>query len=269
EIIEVDEKGYVNLEKLKKSIRKDTILVSIILINNEIGTIQKVSQIGKIIKEINPETIFHVDGVQAFGKFRINVKESKIDLLSASGHKFHTPKGLGFLYIKKGLRVKPIMLGGGQQYGVRAGTENVAGAAALAHGAELAYNNFEDKINHVRMLKEKLQNGIFEIENTYLNGEVLENASPFVLNVRFEGLRSPILLNALEEKGIFVSAGSACSSKKKVQSSVLLAIGLSEEAVGSSIRFSFSSSNTVEEVEECIKALKEIVPILRRFNKKR
>lgn len=270
EYLPVDAKGYVNMEALKSAVRKDTILVSAILINNEIGTVQDVECMGKVIKGVNPNTLYHVDAVQAFGKYKIDVRKCNIDLLSASGHKFNAPKGLGFLYMKSGLKVKPMMFGGGQQRGQRPGTENAAGAAALALAAEEGYKNLDESTQKVRALKKYLAQGILNtIQDTAISGEDIEKASPYVLNVVFKNLRSPVLLNALEDKGIFVSAGSACNSKKKVQSSVLEAIGLVEEDIQGSIRFSFSRFNTLEEADICLDVLKEIVPMLRRFYRKR
>ncbi|MDD3569900.1 MAG: cysteine desulfurase family protein [Lachnospiraceae bacterium] len=270
QFLPVDEKGYVNIDDLKNAIRSDTILVSTILINNEIGTVQDVETIGKAIKNANPNTLYHVDGVQAFGKYKIDVRKCNIDMLSASGHKFNAPKGLGFLYIKSGLKVKPIMFGGGQQKGMRAGTENAAGAAAIALAAEESYKNLTESTQKVMKIKKHLAEGIlYGIEDTFINGEDIDKASPYVLNIAFKNLRSPVLLNALEDKGIFVSAGSACNSKKKVQSSVLGALGVEEDDIVGSVRFSFTRLNTIEEADICLEALKELVPMLRRFNRKR
>ena len=269
EFLPVDERGKVDVETVKNAVRPDTILVSTIFINNETGTINDIEAIGKAIKEKNPDTIYHVDAVQGFGKAPIHVQRAKIDLLSASGHKFHAPKGLGFLYRKKGLRVKPLMFGGGHQQGQRPGTENVAGAAALALAAKESYANLEAHHAHVLEVKRTLAEGILQMEGTHLNGDTLENASPYVLNIRFDGLRGPVLLNALEDKGIFASAGSACNTKKKTHSAVLGAMGLTEEEITGALRFSFCRMNTIEEAEACVKALEELVPMLRRFNRKR
>ena len=270
QFLPVDEKGYISIEELKNAIRSDTILVSTILINNEIGTVQDVESIGKTIKNANPNTLYHVDAVQAFGKYKIDVRKCNIDMLSASGHKFNAPKGLGFLYIKAGLKVKPIIFGGGQQKGIRAGTENAAGAAAIALAAEESYKNLTESTQKVMEIKKYLAEGILNgIEDTFINGEDIDKASPYVLNVAFKNLRSPVLLNALEDKGIFVSAGSACNSKKKVQSSVLGALGRLEDDIIGSVRFSFTRFNTIDEADICLEALKELVPMLRRFNRKR
>lgn len=264
----VDSKGYINLDELKNSITNETILVSIILINNETGTIQNIEEIGKIIKDKNPKTIFHVDAVQAFGKYKINVRKAKVDLLTVSGHKFHCPKGLGFQYVRNGLKVKPMLFGGEQQRGLRAGTENPAGASALAEGAKEAYENLENNEKKVREIKEYLMNGILnEIPDTFLNGDKIDKASPYVLNISFANVRSEVLLHSLEDKGIFVSSGSACNSKNKHLSSVLTAMGVDEKLIGGAIRFSFSKYNTMDEAIYTLDCLKEIIPMLRRFNR--
>ncbi len=266
----VDEKGYINIEELKNAVREDTILVSIILINNEIGTIQNAEEIGKAIKEKNINTLFHIDAVQAFGKYRIDVKKFKCDMLSVSAHKFNGPKGVGFFYMKKGVNVKPVLYGGGQQNNMRPGTENAAGAAAMAVAAEESYKNLEETNKYVFEIKKRIANRVLnEIEDTFINGDTIEKSSPYVLNIGFKNLRSEVLLHALEEKNVVVSAGSACNSRKKVQSSVLGALGLEDDDIQGSIRFSFSRFNTLEEADICVEALKETVPFLRRFNRKR
>lgn len=267
--LDTDKTGILSLENLKQAIRQDTILVSIILVNNETGAIQNIEEIGKIIKEKNNQTIFHVDGVQAFGKMEINVKQAHIDLMTASGHKFHAPKGLGFLYMKRGLKVRPLLYGGGQQKGMRPGTENSAGAMALALAAKECCKNWKESHTHVLSVKKKLAEGILSfIPDTKINGPSIEAASPYVLNVSFLGVRSEVLLHALEEKGIFVSAGSACNSKKKNQSAVLESMGLSQEKIDGAIRFSFSRFNTEEEAEYCVEILKELVPFLKKYHRK-
>ncbi len=264
----VNRHGYVDEEELKNAIRPDTILVSIILINNETGTIQDVQQLGKVIKEKNPATLFHVDAVQAFGKYPIDVQKMKIDMLTMSGHKIHGPKGVGMLYLKNGLHVKPLLLGGGQQKGQRAGTENAPGAAALAIAAEDCFKNMEGSTSHVLQVKQVLQEGILaSISDVRINGDTLDKASPYVLNITFAGVRSEVLLHSLEQEDIFVSAGSACDSKKKTGSAVLTAMGYSFEEIEGTIRFSFSRFNTVEEAEICVEKLKKIVPFLRKYNR--
>ena len=270
EKIGVDEKGYIDIEELKSKIRKDTILVSVILANNETGTVQDIEKIGQAVKEANNDTLLHADAVQAFGKMKIDVKNSKIDMLSASGHKFGAPRGTGIFYMKKGLKVKPLMYGGGQQLNQRPGTENVAGAAAIAKAAEVCYKNLEENNEKIREIKKYIADRVLtEIPNTFINGDSIEKASPYVLNIGFMGLRSEVLLHALEAEGIYVSAGSACNSKKKVRSSVLSAMGKSDEEIEGSIRLSFSKFNTMEEAEYAVEKLKEQAASLRRFNRKR
>lgn len=270
EKIGVDEKGYIDIEELKSKIRKDTILVSVILANNETGTVQDIEKIGQAVKEANNDTLLHADAVQAFGKMKIDVKNSKIDMLSASGHKFGAPRGTGIFYMKKGLKVKPLMYGGGQQLNQRPGTENVAGAAAIAKAAEVCYKNLEENNEKIREIKKYIADRVLtEIPNTFINGDSIEKASPYVLNIGFIGLRSEVLLHALEAEGIYVSAGSACNSKKKVRSSVLSAMGKSDEEIEGSIRLSFSKFNTMEEAEYAVEKMKEQAALLRRFNRKR
>ncbi len=266
--LSVDKKGKIDLEELKQSIRKDTILVSIILINNETGVIQDVEKIGKIIKQQNENTLFHVDAVQAFGKYAIDVEKMNIDLLTMSAHKINGPKGVGMLYKRQGLKVKPYILGGGQQQGQRSGTENGAGVAGLGVAADICFQNMKKNQQTIFDVKRTLAEGILNgIADVQINGDTLEQSSPYVLNVTFKGLRSEVLLHALESKDIFVSAGSACDSKKKVGSPILTAMGLPFNEIEGAVRFSFCQYNTVEEAQECVKQLKEIVPFLRKYNR--
>ena len=264
--LDVDKNGYIDLDALRDSIREDTVLVSIILVNNEVGTIQDVAAVGKLIKEKNPNTLFHVDAVQAFGKYPIDVRKMNIDMLSMSGHKIHGPKGVGFFYMKKGLKVRPIIYGGGQERGQRSATENTPGIAGLAKAVELAMENMDASHEKVMEVKRTLAEGILrDIPKTHINGPSIEEASPYVLNVSFNGLRSEVLLHALEEKEVYVSAGSACSSKKKGGSHVLRSLGLSEERIEGAIRFSFCRYNTVDEAAACLEILKEKTAFLRKY----
>lgn len=263
----VDRQGHISLAELEAAIRPDTVLVSVILVNNETGTVQDATSIGKLIKEKNPQTLFHLDAVQAFGKYPIDVEKMKVDLLTMSGHKIHAPKGTGMLYMRKGRKVKPLMLGGGQQRGQRPGTENGPGAAALGVAAEMAFSSLKESIEAVREVKKILLDGILAMPDTQLNGDGLDMASPYVLNVTFKGLRSEVLLHALESKEIVVSAGSACDSKKKVGSPVLTAMGLPFAEIEGAVRFSFCRHNTAEEARECLKVLEEVVPFLRKYNR--
>lgn len=265
-VLDVDKNGYIDLDVLRDSIREDTVLVSIILVNNEVGTIQDVAAVGKLIKEKNPKTLFHVDAVQAFGKYPIDVRKMNIDMLSMSGHKIHGPKGVGFFYMKKGLKVRPIIYGGGQERGQRSATENTPGIAGLAKAVELAMENMDASHEKVMEVKRTLAEGILrDIPKTHINGPSIEDASPYVLNVSFNGLRSEVLLHSLEESEIYVSAGSACSSKKKGGSHVLRSLGLSEERIEGAIRFSFCRYNTVDEAAACLEILKEKTAFLRKY----
>ena len=265
-VLDVDKNGYIDLDALRDSIRDDTVLVSTILVNNEVGTIQDASAVGKLIKEKNPKTLFHADAVQAFGKYPIDVRKMNIDMLSMSGHKIHGPKGVGFFYMKKGLKVRPIIYGGGQERGQRSATENTPGIVGLAKAVELAMENMDASHEKVMEVKRTLAEGILrDIPKTHINGPSIEDASPYVLNVSFNGLRSEVLLHALEEKEIYVSAGSACSSKKKGGSHVLRSLGLSEERIEGAIRFSFCRYNTVDEAAACLEILKEKTAFLRKY----
>jgi len=258
--IDVDKKGYVDIDMLSRNINDKTILVSIMHINNEIGTVQDIEKIGKIIKEKNTKTLFHVDAVQSFGKYKIDIKN--IDLLSLSGHKIHSPKGIGALYIKKGVKIKPIIIGGGQQGGLRSGTENVSGICGLSTAAENACKNMYENFDKVSAVKNKLLEITDLIEDVSVNGDA-ENGSPYILNLSFKDIKAEVLLHALEDKNIFVSTGSACSSKQKKHKKVMDYID--SYKAESAIRFSFCENNTVEEAQQCIDELIKIVPVLRKY----
>lgn len=265
----VDNNGFISLKELEEAIREDTILVSIMYVNNEIGSVQPVEQISSLIKKKNPGIVFHVDAVQAFGKYRIYPKKQNIDLLSVSGHKIHGPKGIGFLYINEKVKVKPILYGGGHQRNMRSGTENVPGTAGIGVAAQKCYENFDAKIAHLQEIKRAFMDGIRAIENTIINGSIEESSSaPYIVSVSFLGVRSEVLLHALEDRHIYVSAGSACSSNKKSPvSATLKAIGLAPEQAESTLRFSFSADSTIEEVSYCLETLKEILPKLRIYRR--
>lgn len=260
--LDVTAEGIIDLEQLKNAIREDTILVSCMMVNNEIGAIEPIEEAGKIIKEKNPETIFHVDAIQAYGKMPIIPKNLKIDLLSMSGHKIHGPKGIGFLYIKEGTKIQPIIFGGGQQKGMRSGTENVPGIVGLACACEKMIKNDYENAQRIREVKEYFQERIKEIEDIKDNS----GQAPHIASISFKKIRSEVLLHALEDRGIYVSSGSACSSnKKQVVSGTLNAIALADEYKDGTLRFSFSIENTKKEVDETIEVLKELVPMLRKF----
>ncbi|SFQ07935.1 cysteine desulfurase [Lachnospiraceae bacterium XBB1006] len=261
----VDEYGVISLDDLRNAIREDTILVSMMYVNNEIGSVMPIHEAGELIKECNPDTLFHVDAIQGYGKFKIYPKQDKIDLLAVSGHKIHGPKGVGFLYIKEKTKVKPIIHGGGHQNGMRSGTENVPGVAGLGLACELAYTDFEAKVEHMYALREHFIEEAEKIEGVSINGRKTRENAPHIVSVSVPGVRSEVLLHSLEDKGIYVSAGSACSSNKPSISATLKAIGLPKEKLESTVRISFCETNTLEEVDATIAAMKELIPMLTRF----
>jgi len=264
----VDEYGVVRLEALKEALREDTILVSMMYVNNEIGAVLPVEEVSKVIKEYNKNIIFHVDGVQGFGKYTIHPKKAGIDMLSVSGHKIHGPKGVGFLYVSDKVRLKPIIFGGGQQKGMRSGTENVPGIAGLGVAVSEICDGLEEKADVLYELKAGFVKALEEMEGVTLNGYTDKRSAPHIVSASFEGIRSEVLLHALEDKGIYVSAGSACASnKKKEASKTLVAIGLKKDLLDSTIRFSFSFDTTKEELEYTIEALKQVLPLLRKYTR--
>ena len=264
----VDHRGVVRLDALTQALREDTILVSVMMVNNETGAVMPISEIAEIIHRKNPRILFHVDAIQGFGKYRIFPSRMGIDLLSVSGHKFHGPKGVGFLYIRSGVKVRPMILGGGQQNGMRSGTDNVPGIAGMAAAAEKVCTDMEKKTEHLRCLKKRMAEGLQEIPEVRINGMALEEGAPHILSVTVPGVRSEVLLHALEEKSIYISAGSACSSHKRRPSAVLTAMGLPKADIESTVRISFSEENTMEEVDYALQSFGEIVPLLRRFSRR-
>lgn len=261
----VDEYGVVSLEALKEALCPETILVSVMYVNNEVGAVQPVDEIARIVKEHNPNTIFHVDAIQAYGKYRIYPKKEGIDLLSVSGHKIHGPKGTGFLYVNSKVKIHSIVFGGGQQKGLRSGTENVPGIAGMAEAAAECYENLEEKIDRLYALKDRFVSQLSALEGTKVNGHTGRDSAPQIVSVSFRDVRSEVLLHALEEKGIYVSAGSACSSNKPSVSRTLKNMEIDKELLGSTLRFSFCFDTTEEEIDYCIKELGELLPVLRRY----
>ena len=264
----VDSKGCIRLEDLERAITGETILVSIMHTNNEVGSLQPIEEAGALIKRMNPRILFHVDAVQGYGKFRIYPKKMKIDLLSVSGHKIHGPKGIGFLYIDEKVKIKPILFGGGQQGGTRSGTENVPGVAGLAKAVEMIYQNLDEEVERLYELKRIFVEGVRKIDDVIVNGHPDETGAPHVVSVSIRGVRSEVLLHALEDKGIYVSAGSACSAHKPQPSATLQAMGVDQELLGSTIRFSFSVFTTMEEVGYTLQAMYDIIPMLRKYTRK-
>ena len=264
-ILPVDAHGVVKLDALEKALRPDTILVSTMMVNNETGAVMPVEKIGAMIQEKCPKALYHVDAIQAFGKYRIYPKKWNIHLLSVSSHKIHGPKGVGFLYINSKAKVQPLILGGGQQNGMRSGTENVPGDAGMAVAAKCCYENLDEKIDRLYALKDHFVEGVKKLPDTRVNGRIGRDSAPQIVSVSFAGVRSEVLLHALEDKGIYVSAGSACSSNKPAVSHTLSSMHLPKELLGSTLRFSFCFDTTEEEIDYCLQELSELLPVLRRF----
>lgn len=267
----VDKCGRMRLEDLHRAMTPQTILVSIMHTNNEVGARQPIEEAGALIKRMNPNTLFHVDAVQGFGKAKIYPKKMNIDLLSVSGHKIHGPKGAGFLYVGEKVKIQPIVHGGGQQQNLRSGTENVPGAAGLAKAAEMMYAHMDEDINRLYGLKKQFIEGVRGLDGIQINGLLdgsIEGTAPHIVSVSFAGVRSEVLLHALEDKGIYVSAGSACSAHKPQPSATLKAMGIDKELLGSTIRFSFSVYTTEEEINYTLQQMNDIIPMLRRYTRK-
>ena len=257
----VGKDGKISLEDLKNAIKKETILVSVMHVNNEIGTIQPIEEIGKYLKSLDEKVYFHVDGVQSYAKIKFRPSRYNIDFMSVSGHKLHGPKGIGFMYVKENNRIKPLLTGGGQEIGIRSGTENVPGIYGIGEAVRILNQDLERTIDKIRGLRDLLKEEILSnIDNVKINSP--EDGVCHVLNVSFRGVRGEVLLHYLEQKEIYVSTGSACSSKKK-GSHVLNAIGLTPDEIEGAIRFSLSDLNTKEEIMKTVEVLKESVSDLR------
>ncbi len=265
----VDECGVVSLEALKEAMTPQTILVSIMHTNNEIGSLQPIAEAGALIKRMNPQTLFHVDAIQGFGKERIFPKKMGIDLLSASAHKIHGPKGVGLLYVNEKVKIHPIIHGGGQQLGLRSGTDNVPGAAGMARAAEMLYSKLDADRQHLLACKRRFLEGVQKLPDVKVNGllpeDDIEKTASHIVSVSVDGVRSEVLLHALEEKGIYVSAGSACSSHKPMPSATLQAIGVEKKLLDSTVRFSFSVDTTLEEIDYTLQVMYDKIPMLRRY----
>lgn len=266
----VDASGRIRLSDLQRALMPDTILVSVMHTNNEVGIIQPVAEIGAMVKQRNPYTLFHVDAVQGFGKAKIYPKKMNIDLLSVSSHKIHGPKGVGLLYINDKVKIQPIVYGGGQQQNMRSGTENVPGVSGMAKAAEMLYADYENEIERLYWLKRRFIEGVRRMEAVQVNGlpegdEFGQGTAPHIVSVSFRGVRSEVLLHALEESGIYVSAGSACSAHKPQPSATLRAMGVDKALLESTIRFSFSVFTTKEEIDYTLQVLYDKIPMLRKY----
>ena len=263
--LSTDSNGVVNLEELENSIREDTILVSVMGVNNEIGTVEPIEKISEIIKKKNPNTLFHVDAVQAYGKIKLIPKKMGIDLLSVSGHKIHGPKGIGFLYVSYKIKIKPIIFGGGQQKNMRSGTENVCGIMGLGAAVKKIFDNFDEDTARMKELRERMIKGLTECEGVTINGADFENSAPHIVSASVKGVRAEVLLHSLEEKGIYISSGSACASNKPAVSATLKAIGVDKDLLDSTVRFSFSVLTIKDEIDYALENFKETIEKLRLY----
>ena len=268
----VDAEGYVKesartLAQILKVTEKEILFTSGGTESNNLALIggAPVEKIGAMIQEKCPKALYHVDAIQAFGKYRIYPKKWNIHLLSVSSHKIHGPKGVGFLYINSKAKVQPLILGGGQQNGMRSGTDNVPGIAGLGVAAKMMYQNFDEKVEHLYQLKERMAEGLSKIDDVVINGMPVREGAPHILSVSFLGIRSEVLLHTLEDRNIYVSAGSACSSHKRKPSATLSAMGMSNAQIENTVRISFSEENTFEEVDYCLEVLNEVLPMLKRY----
>ncbi len=269
--LSVDSMGRISLTELEEKLRPDTIIVSIMHTNNEVGSLQPIAEAGALIKKKNPNCLFHVDAVQGFGKAEIYPRKMNIDLISVSGHKIHGPKGIGILYVGEKVKIKPISYGGGQQKGMRNGTLNVPGIAGIGLATEMITKDLQTNRESLYELKEFFLQEVSKLERVSINGcdpaNVRETA-PHIINISVKGLRSEVMLHALEEKGVYVSAGSACASHSKKESSTLKSMGATPEEMDGALRISMSEFTTREELEYALASLKEVIDMYSRFIRK-
>lgn len=267
----VDHNGHLQPEVLEKAVREDTLLVSVMMVNNEMGAVEDIKKLVAVAKQKNPNVIFHVDAIQAYGKYKIVPKRLGIDMMSVSGHKIHGPKGSGFLYVRDGVKISPIILGGGQQRGMRSGTENVPAIAGLGEAVRLIYQQHSEKVERLYALKQRLIDGLTAMEGVSINGInglSLTETAPHIVSASFDGIKSEVMLHALAQEGVYVSSGSACSSNHPDLSGTLKAIGVEDRLLDSTLRFSFSVLSTEKEVDHALEAVAKVLPQLRRFVKK-
>lgn len=262
DFVDVDKNGIVCIEDIREKIKKETSLISVIYINNETGAIQPINEIVKIRNSINRDIVLHVDAVQAYGKMKIAPQKQGIDILTISSHKIHGPKGVGALYANRDIKLKPIIFGGGQESQLRSGTENVSGICGFGAAVDMTFKTIEHSREHCENIKNMLLKMLKrDIEDVNIISP--EASSPYILNVSFSNVKAEVLLHHLEARDIFVSTGSACSSRKQVLSHVLRAMGIKPEVIEGSIRFSFSSFNTEEDIIKTVEAIKDILPKIR------
>lgn len=275
--LDVERDGRVDPAKLEKALTDETILVSIMHVNNEIGSVNDLERLAGIVKDHRPSILFHTDAVQSFGRYRIYPKRAGIDMVSVSGHKIHGPKGTGFLYIGDRVKIRPVIFGGGQQKGMRSGTENVPGIAGLGLAAAMIYDDIEAGNDHLYELKQYFITELLKLTDVSVNGlpgnfaedpaDAIRQTAPHIVSASFAGVRAEVLLHALEAKDIYVSAGSACASNKPAKSATLTAIGLPGELLDSTLRFSFSRETTREELDQTLEVLAAELPALRRYRR--
>lgn len=277
--VKPDRNGIISPESVAELVRNDTILVSVMAVNNEVGSVQPIEEISKAVKAKNPQTVFHVDAIQAFPKYKILPKKAGIDMMSVSSHKFAGPKGCGFLYIKEKTKVNPQILGGGQQNDMRSGTENVPGIVGMAEAIRIYSEKRSKYVNHMYELKTAFIREVQDLDGVKVNAvfddrtdlsleERVKLTAPHVVSVSFPKIKSEVLLHALEMEGIYVSSGSACSSNHPAISGSLKAIGVATEYLDTTLRFSFSPENTLEEVKYCGEKLRELLPVYTEFYRK-
>jgi len=291
--IPVDSYGKVRLDKLEAAITPETTLVSIMHVNNEIGAMQDIAEIGALIKRCNPETLFHVDAVQGFGKAVIIPKKMNIDLMSVSSHKIHGPKGMGMLYVGDKVRLNPIVFGGGQQNGLRSGTENMPGIAGMAKAADTLCSKLKEDAEKLYDLKARLIKGALKLEGVQVNGveltdelksklaqgvlddaaeselkDAIAKTAPHIVSLSFPGIRAEVMLHTLENDGIYVSAGSACSTHKPEPSATLKAIGLDKSLLDCTLRFSMSVFTTEDEIDKTVSVLSDKLPMLQKYTRR-
>ncbi len=260
----VDEHGIVSLDALKDALCDDTILVSIMGVNNEVGAVEPIEDAAHIVKNFRENILFHVDAIQMYGKLPIYPSRIGIDLMSVSGHKLHGPKGSGFIYVKNKTKLKPLLLGGNQQEGMRSGTENVPAIAGLALASELTFKDYSEKYDAMCRLKQYFIEKVTKLDECYDHS----GAAPHIISITFRGVRSEVMLHALEDKGIYVSSGSACSSNKPELSGTLKNMGLSVEDAESTIRFSLSRYTKASELDYTVEQIAALLPVLRRFTRR-
>ena len=264
----VDAKGVISLDALEEALDEETILVSIMQVNNEIGTIEPIEQAAKRIRKKAPQALIHTDAIQSYGKLAVCPKKTDVDLVSVSGHKIHGPKGSGFLYIREKTKIRPIVFGGGQQKGMRSGTENVPAIAGLSVAAAECYEQLEESADRMYRLRDYFIQEVTGISGVSVNGALGRAAAPHIVSVSVEDVKSEVLLHSLEEKGIYISAGSACSSHKRSVSRTLQAIGLNRSQADTTVRFSFCEATTKEEIDYTLECLNETIPFRRKFTRR-